>query len=47
LWRVAQKQVENPISRRLLAGEFTEGDTVLVDHTTDGYTFAKQQAAAA
>jgi ATP-dependent Clp protease ATP-binding subunit ClpC len=47
LRRVVQKQVENPISRRLLAGEFTEGDTVLVDHTPEGYTFAKQQAAAA
>jgi ATP-dependent Clp protease ATP-binding subunit ClpC len=47
LRRVVQKQVENPISRRLLAGEFTEGDTVLVDHTTDGYTFAKGHAAAA
>jgi ATP-dependent Clp protease ATP-binding subunit ClpC len=47
LRRVVQRQVENPISRRLLAGEFAEGDSVRVDHTADGYTFARQQAVAA
>jgi ATP-dependent Clp protease ATP-binding subunit ClpC len=47
LRRVVQRQVENPISRRLLAGEFSEGDAVLVDHTPDGYVFTRQQAAAA
>ena len=50
LRRVIQRQVENAVSKRLLAGEFTEGDTVLVDHTGDGYAFSKstvESAAAA
>ena len=46
LRRVVQRQVENPISRRLLAGEFAEGDTVVVDHTPDGYVFSKAKAVA-
>ena len=41
LRRVLQRQVENAISRRLLAGELAEGDTVVVDHTADGYIFTK------
>jgi ATP-dependent Clp protease ATP-binding subunit ClpA len=47
LRRVVQRQVEHPIARRLLAGAFTEGDTVVVDHTPDGYVFSRQQAVAA
>ncbi|MGH2586207.1 MAG: ATP-dependent Clp protease ATP-binding subunit [Dehalococcoidia bacterium] len=47
LRRVIQRQVENQVSKRLLAGEFQEGDTVRVDHTAEGYTFAKASAAAA
>jgi len=31
LRRLIQRAVENPLSRRLLAGEFREGDTVVVD----------------
>jgi ATP-dependent Clp protease ATP-binding subunit ClpB len=31
LRRLIQRTVENPLSRRLLAGEFREGDTVVVD----------------
>jgi ATP-dependent Clp protease ATP-binding subunit ClpC len=29
--RTLERHVENPLSKRLLAGEFTEGDTVVVD----------------
>ena len=47
LRRVIQRRVENPVSRKVLAGEFTEGDTVLVDHSGEGYTFAKTEVAAA
>jgi hypothetical protein len=36
-----QRQVENLVSRKVLAGEFAEGDTVLVEHTADGYVFTK------
>ncbi len=31
LKRALQKHVESPLSMRLLAGEFSEGDTILVD----------------
>ncbi|HEX4835402.1 MAG TPA: ATP-dependent chaperone ClpB [bacterium] len=31
LRRLIQRAVENPLSRRLLAGEFREGDTIVVD----------------
>jgi ATP-dependent Clp protease ATP-binding subunit ClpA len=47
LRRVIQRQVENPVSRRVLAGDFADGDTVLVDHTADGYVFTKAEAATA
>ena len=29
--RTLERHVENPLARRLLAGEFTDGDTVIVD----------------
>ncbi|MGH2586185.1 MAG: hypothetical protein ACRDJE_14830 [Dehalococcoidia bacterium] len=47
LRRVVRWQVENTISKRLLAGEFAEGDTVRVDHTAHGYRFTKAQVEAA
>ncbi|MGH2586188.1 MAG: hypothetical protein ACRDJE_14845 [Dehalococcoidia bacterium] len=46
-WQIVQRQVENTISKRLLAGEFAEGDTVRVDHTAHGYRFTKAEAATA
>ena len=39
LRQVSQRQVENAVSKRLLAGEFGEGATVLVDHTGGSYLF--------
>jgi ATP-dependent Clp protease ATP-binding subunit ClpC len=36
LRRVIQKQVEDPLSDRLLAGEFPEGASILVDVDEDG-----------
>jgi ATP-dependent Clp protease ATP-binding subunit ClpC len=47
LRRVIQRRVENAISKRVLAGDFTEGDTVLVDHSPDGLVFSKAAAATA
>jgi ATP-dependent Clp protease ATP-binding subunit ClpB len=35
LRRTIQRALENPLARRLLAGEFTSGDAVRVDITTD------------
>ena len=36
LRRVIQRRVENPLARRILAGEFGQGDTVRVDASPDG-----------
>jgi hypothetical protein len=38
LRRVIQRRVENAISKRVLAADFAEGDTVLVDHGADDLT---------
>ena len=39
LRRVFQRRIENPLSKLLIAGEFPEGATIVVDHTQDDYTF--------
>ncbi len=41
LRRTIERRVANPLSRRILAGEFAEGDTALVDFADGQYTFAK------
>jgi len=45
LKRLIQQQVENPLARRILAGEFGPGDTVVVDSDGEVYTFEKEVAA--
>jgi len=39
LKRAIQRQVESPLSKRLLAGEFTEGSTILIDLGENELTF--------
>jgi len=39
LRRTLQRQVENPLSTKILQGEFKEGDRVLVDAGPKGFTF--------
>ncbi|MGB2853538.1 MAG: ATP-dependent Clp protease ATP-binding subunit, partial [Dehalococcoidia bacterium] len=39
LRRTIQRQVENPLSKRILQGVFKEGDHVQVDAGSDGFTF--------
>ena len=47
LRRALQKLVESPLSLRLLAGEFVQGDTVLVDvNENEEITFTKAETAA-
>ncbi|MBN1882262.1 MAG: ATP-dependent chaperone ClpB [Deltaproteobacteria bacterium] len=41
LKRIIQKEVQNPLASKILNGEFTEGDTVVVDAKKDGITFSK------
>ena len=40
LRRTMQRLVENPLSTRILKGEFKEGDRVVVDTGPDGFTFS-------
>ena len=41
LKRAIQQALENPLARRILAGEFSPGDTIAVDAGREGLTFRK------
>ena len=41
LRRAIQRSVEKPLSKRILAGELSEGDEVLIDASEDGLAFKK------
>jgi len=45
LRRTIERRVANPLSRRILAGEFKEGETALVDYVDGEYLFGKKEAA--
>ena len=45
LRRAVQRYVENPLSNRILAGDFKEGDVVRVEATPEGLTYARVEAA--
>jgi len=45
LRRAIQHHIENPLSKRILDGEFREGDTVLIDAAADGIVFSKSEGA--
>jgi len=47
LRRVIERSVENPLSAKLLRGEFKEGDTIKVNIGKDGLTFTAKAAAKA
>ncbi len=47
LRRVIERYVENPLSTKLLGGEFKEGDTVKVDLGDEGLTFVARTPAKA
>ena len=47
LRRAVQRYVENDLAKRVLSGEFAEGDVVEVSATDDGLTFSKRQMAEA
>ena len=47
LRRTVQRYVENPLSARMLGGEFGEGDTVEIDAADDGLFFAAARELAA
>jgi ATP-dependent Clp protease ATP-binding subunit ClpC len=41
LRRTVERRIENPLSRRILGGEFAEGDHVTVDYVNGEYTFER------
>ena len=41
LRRAVERRVENVIAKRILAGEYRDGDTIIVDASADGLTFAR------
>jgi ATP-dependent Clp protease ATP-binding subunit ClpC len=45
LRRALQRSLENPLSKRILQGEFQEGDHILVERGGDGLIFTKGSAA--
>jgi ATP-dependent Clp protease ATP-binding subunit ClpA len=45
LRRTIERRVENPLSKRILSGEFADGDHVVVDYADGEFTFAKVVAA--
>jgi len=47
LRRAVERYVENPLSTKVLKGEFKEGDTVIVDLVDDELTFTARVAAEA
>jgi ATP-dependent Clp protease ATP-binding subunit ClpC len=47
LRRAVERYVENPLSAKILQGEFSDGDTVLVDVGDDGLTFTVKKGAKA
>ena len=47
LKRLIQQQIENPLARRILSGEFVAGDQIEVDASAEMYTFAKRVEAEA
>ena len=44
LRRTIERRVANPLSRRILAGEFKESETALVDYVDGEYVFGKKEA---
>ncbi len=43
--RIIERRIENELAKRVLGGEFDEGDCVVVDADEDGdYTFTREGA---
>jgi len=41
LRRTIERRIESPLAKRILAGDFNDGDTVEVDHADNEYVFRK------
>ena len=42
--RIVEKRVENELAKRVIGGEFDEGDCVVVDVVDGDYTFTREEA---
>ena len=42
LKRLIQQEIENPLAKRILQGEFSAGDSITVDRRGEAFTFEKQ-----
>jgi len=42
LKRLLQQEIENPLAKRILRGDFVPGDTIVVDVSGESFTFNKQ-----
>jgi ATP-dependent Clp protease ATP-binding subunit ClpB len=40
LKRAIQRELQDPLALKILAGEFDEGDTIAVDHGPEGLRFS-------
>ncbi len=45
LKRLIQQQIENPLAKRILAGDLTEGHAVTIDANGEGYSFPQTEPA--
>ncbi|HQE30123.1 MAG TPA: AAA family ATPase, partial [Phycisphaerae bacterium] len=41
LKRLIQQEIENPLARRILAGDYVDGDQVEIDAAGDGFSFTR------
>ena len=46
LKRLIQKEIENPLALKLLKGEFSDGDRITIDSSSDELVFKRQEALA-
>ena len=44
LRRTVQRRIENPLAKRILAGDFADGDVVRVDYDGEEFTFGRAEA---
>ena len=42
LRRIIERRIENPLAKRVLSGEFLEGDKIHVDYIDDNFTFSRE-----
>jgi len=45
LKRLIQQEIENPLARHILAGEYLDGDVIDIDAAGEGFSFSKLEAA--